>query len=229
MSELFDGSARAILFDLDGTLVDTAPDMVAALQDLQRSTGIAPVPYAQGRSQVSNGAIGLLKLAFPDETITPDSALMCDFIARYKARVCEKSRIFDGLDDLLIDLDERGTPWGVVTNKPGHLTSPIMDALGLATRSATTISGDTLPTRKPDPATLLHACMEAGIASTECIYVGDAQRDIEAGRNAGMATVAVGYGYIAHDDSPHEWGADRFAADVPELVSIVRKAVKLDV
>lgn len=229
MSELFEGSARAILFDLDGTLVDTAPDMVAALQDLQRNSGIDPVPYAQGRSQVSNGAMGLLKLAFPNVSITPDSALMCDFIARYKARVCEKSCIFAGLDGLLISLDERGTPWGVVTNKPGHLTNPIMHALGLAARSATTVSGDTLPTRKPDPATLLHACREIGIAAVECIYVGDAQRDIEAGRNAGMATVAVGYGYTAADDSPHEWDADRFAADVPELVSIVRKAVKLDI
>jgi len=229
MSELFEGRARAILFDLDGTLVDTAPDMVSALQELQRSNGIEPVPYAQGRSQVSNGAMGLLRLAFPDESITPDSALMCDFIARYKAQVCDKSGLFAGLDELLTSLEECGTPWGVVTNKPGHLTNPIMDALGLASRSATTVSGDTLPTRKPDPATLLHASEEVGIAATECIYVGDAQRDIEAGKNAGMATIAVGYGYIAADDSPLAWDADRFAPDVPELVNIVRKAVKLDV
>lgn len=228
MPELFEGGARAILFDLDGTLADTAPDMVTALQELQRSAGIAPVSYTHGRSQVSNGAMGLLKLAFPGELITPDSALMCDFIARYKQQVCDKTEIFAGLEELLTSLERQGVPWGVVTNKPGHLTHPIMDALGLTHRSASIVSGDTLPTRKPDPATLLHACNEAGVVATECIYVGDALRDIEAGKNAGMATVAVGYGYIADNDDPLSWNADRFAADVPELVKIVRKAVNLD-
>jgi phosphoglycolate phosphatase len=228
VSALFEGSARAILFDLDGTLVDTAPDMVAALQELQRSAGIEPVPYAQGRSQVSNGAMGLLKLAFPDEPITPDSALLCDFIARYKKQVCDKTEVFAGLDELLTSLENKGVPWGVVTNKPGHLTIPIMDALGLAHRSASIVSGDTLPTRKPDPATLLHACTQAGVIAADCIYVGDALRDIEAGKNAGMAKVAVGYGYVADDDDPLSWNADRFAADVPELVRIVRRAVNLE-
>lgn len=224
---MFYGGTRAVFFDLDGTLVDTAPDMVAVLQDLQRSAGVEPVDYVVGRSQVSNGAMGLLKLAFPNETVRPDSALMCDYIARYRDQVCNKSRVFDGLEDLLASLEQRGTPWGVVTNKPGHLTLPIMQTLGLAARSASIVSGDTLPTRKPDPATLLHACREVGVTPGEAIYVGDAARDIEAGHNAGMATVAVGYGYIADNDDPQSWNADRYAADVPELVQIVNKAVNL--
>ena len=228
MSQLFHGNARAIFFDLDGTLVDTAPDMVAALQAVQRTRGVDPVPYPLGRSHVSNGAMGLLTLAFPEEEIQPDGELMCDFIARYKQSVCVDTVIFDGLNGLLSAFDEATIPWGVVTNKPEHLTLPIMHELQLAERSAATVSGDTLPTRKPDPATLFHACELAKVAPEDCIYVGDALRDIEAGINAGMATVAVGYGYITADDDPRAWGADEFVRDTQELVTMLRKAVNLD-
>jgi len=225
---LFCGGARAVFFDLDGTLADTAPDMVAALQALQRDTGIAPMPYDLGRSQVSNGAVGLLSTAFPHETITVDSALLCDFIDRYKRRVCEETQVFPGLDDLLLTLEGAAIPWGVVTNKPEHLTHPIMEQLGLADRSVSIVCGDTLPTRKPDPATLLLASEHAAVAADDCIYVGDASRDIEAGKNAGMGTIAVGYGYIAADDDPLSWRADQYAENVAELVQILRKAVNLD-
>ena len=228
MSQLFYGSTRAVFFDLDGTLVDTAPDMVSALQDLQRDMGVEPVAYALGRSTVSNGAMGLLGLAFPEESILPDGPLMCEFIARYKSRVCEESAVFPDLEALLLALDEATIPWGVVTNKPAHLTIPIMDQLQLAERSACIVSGDTLPTRKPGPATLIHACELAQVAPEDCIYVGDAARDIEAGANAGMATVAVGYGYILESDDPQGWGADKNAASTQELVHILRKAVNLD-
>ncbi len=227
MSDLFYGDTEAVFFDLDGTLVDTAPDMVAALQELQNAHGVDPVPYELGRSHVSNGAMGLLTLAFPDEFITPDSDLMCDFIERYTEQVCDKSTIFEGLDELLLALDDADIPWGVVTNKPAHLTAPIMDMLNLADRSASTVSGDTLPTRKPDPAPLYYACTLADVSPQDCIYVGDALRDIEAGSNAGMATVAAGYGYILADDNPRDWGADEFAGDSHELVQIVLKAVNL--
>ena len=228
MSGLFYGGARAVFFDLDGTLADTAPDMVAALQALQRDAGITPMDYDLGRSQVSNGAVGLLTTAFPDETITLDSALLCDFIGRYKARVCDETGIFPGLNDLLQALEHAAVPWGVVTNKPEHLTHPILETLGLAERSVSIVCGDTLPTRKPDPATLLLACEHAARAPEDCIYVGDASRDIEAGKNAGMGTIAVGYGYIAAEDDPRSWQADQYAENVAELVQIVRKAVNLD-
>ncbi len=219
---------KAVFFDLDGTLVDTAPDMVGALQELQMSYGVEPVPYELGRSHVSNGAVGLVSLAFPDETVSPESPLLCEFIDRYTAQVCTKSVLFDGIAALLDRLDDASRAWGVVTNKPAHLTEAILEKLALAERSVCTISGDTLATRKPDPAQLLHACQLAGVTTDECIYVGDAERDIEAGRRAGIATVAAGYGYVVAEDDPRRWGADEFAADPDELAQIVLKAVSLD-
>jgi phosphoglycolate phosphatase len=222
------GNIKAVFFDLDGTLVDTAPDMVGALQELQTSYGIEPVPYELGRSHVSNGAVGLLSLAFPDEIITPESSLLCEYIDRYTAQVCTKSVLFDGIGALLNQLDAASRVWGVVTNKPAHLTEAILEKLALAERSVCTISGDTLATRKPDPAQLLHACQLAGVTTDECIYVGDAERDIEAGRRAGIFTVAAGYGYVVAEDDPRHWGADEYAADPDELAQIVLRAVSLD-
>ena len=219
---------KAVFFDLDGTLVDTAPDMVGVLQELQMSYGVEPVPYELGRSHVSNGAVGLVSLAFPDETVSPESSLLCEFIDRYTAQVCTKSVLFDGIAALLDRLDDASRAWGVVTNKPAHLTEAILEKLALAERSVCTISGDTLATRKPDPAQLLHACQLAGVTTDECIYVGDAERDIEAGRRAGIATVAAGYGYVVAEDDARRWGADEFAADPDELAQIVLKAVSLD-
>ena len=227
MSEQFNGKTKAVFFDLDGTLVDTAPDMVGALQELQRLHGIEPVPYELGRSHVSNGAVGLLTLAFPNETISPNSSLMCDFIDRYSQQVCERSTVFDGLGRLLDKLDDASVTWGVVTNKPSHLTDPILEALHLADRSICAISGDTLPTRKPDPGQLILACEIAAVSPGESIYVGDAVRDIEAGSRAGMATVAAGYGYILKTDDARSWGADQYAGNTDELTQILLKAVNL--
>ena len=228
MSILETGRCTAVLFDLDGTLVDTAPDMVAVLQDLQRSHGIDPVDYELGRAYVSNGALGLLGLGFPDIEHAVGSELHTAYLDRYALRVCEASVLFPGLEELLQLLDAAGLPWGVVTNKPAHLTDPLLDCLAIAARSACTVSGDTLPQRKPDPAPLLHACTVAGLLPQNTIYVGDASRDIQAGQNAGMATIAAAYGYVTPDDDPWRWGADRVAADTAELAQILRKAVNLD-
>ena len=139
-----------------------------------------------------------------------------------------ESRVFDGLDPLIDQLDDMGCPWGVVTNKPGHLTVPLLAALGLADRSACMVSGDTLTVRKPDPAPMLLACDIAGVDAQTSIYIGDAERDIEAGQRAGMATIAVGYGYITTDDDPREWDADVIAMTTEELTQIVLNAVNLD-
>lgn len=216
-----------MLFDLDGTLVDTAPDMVAVLQDLQRMRGVEPVAYEVGRSYVSNGALGLLGLGFPDIEHAVGSELHTAYLERYALRLCEASVLFPGLAALLEALDAAGLPWGVVTNKPAHLTDPLLDRLALAARSACTVSGDTLPQRKPHPAPLLHACELAGLLPQNTVYVGDAARDIQAGQNAGMATVAAAYGYITPGDDPHRWGADLVAADTTELAQILSKAVNL--
>ena len=227
MSPLDAGQCSAVLFDLDGTLVDTAPDMVAVLQELQRTRGVDPVDYEVGRAHVSNGALGLLGLGFPGVEHTVGSELHTAFLERYALRVCEASVLFPGLADLLEALDAAGMPWGVVTNKPAHLTDPLLERLALAARSACTVSGDTLAQRKPDPAPLLHACELAGLLPQNTVYVGDASRDILAGQNAGMATVAAAYGYITPDDNPRSWGADRVAADTAELTQILLKAVNL--
>ena len=222
-----DGYFHAVLFDLDGTLVDTAPDMVAVLQAMQAAHGVDQVDYALGRSHVSNGAIGLLGLGFPDVHIEFGDDLHSEFLERYTESLCEDSSVFTGLDSLLDQLDDLGCPWGVVTNKPESLTNPLLECLGLAARSACIVSGDSLPVRKPDPAPLLLACDIAGVDTHRSIYVGDAARDIEAGLRAGMATIAATYGYITEDDDPREWGADIIAPDTEELAQIVLKAVNL--
>lgn len=222
------GPIKAVFFDLDGTLVDTAPDMVGVLQTLQSDRGIEPLPYELGRANVSNGAMGLLRVAFPDEEVEPHGPLVCEYIARYARQLCVRTTVFAGLEPLLERLDAASRPWGVVTNKPAHLTEPLLEQLLLAGRSACAVSGDTLPQRKPDPAPLLHACELVGVRPAESMYVGDAHRDIEAGRRAGMTTVAAAYGYITADDDARRWGADLVAASTADLAQIVLKGVNLD-
>ena len=223
-----DGYFNAVLFDLDGTLVDTAPDMVAVLQAMQGEYDLRPIDYEIGRAQVSNGAIGLLSVGFPDIEISYGDDLHHEYLERYAEMICEESRIFAGMEALLDQLDDADCPWGVVTNKPEHLTNPLLEALGIDARSACTVSGDSLSVRKPDPAPLLLACDIAGVEPYRAIYVGDAERDIEAGLRAGTATIAAAYGYITEDDDPREWGADIIAPDTEELAQIVLKAVNLD-
>lgn len=228
MNELNGAEYNAVFFDLDGTLVDTAPDMVAILQRMQQEHGIDPVSYELGRSHVSNGAIGLLSLGFPELEHEAGDEMHQQYLEFYAEAVCVESRIFDGLNALIDQLDEMGCPWGVVTNKPSQLTVPLLVALGLADRSACVISGDTLRVRKPDPAPILLACDIAGVDAQTSIYIGDAERDIEAGQRAGMATIAAGYGYITAEDDPREWDADVIAMTTEELTQIVLNAVNLD-
>lgn len=228
MSGISPAAFDAVLFDLDGTLVDTAPDMVAVLMDLQLAEGVPPVAYDLARAHVSNGANGLLTLAFPDIDERGLERLREIYLQRYAASVCVYSTLFAGLDSLLDAFDRAGSPWGIVTNKPANLTMALLDRLQLADRAACAVSGDTLPERKPHPAPLLLACEQAGVAPERTIYVGDAARDIDAGRAAGMQTVAVAYGYITPDDDPARWDADHIVADTSELSQLLRKAVNLD-
>jgi len=217
----------AILFDLDGTLVDTAPDMVAVLADMMRHDGREPVDYALGRSHVSNGSAGLIQLGFPDIDDEQHELLRLDYLDRYEQAVCVKSRVFAGLDVLLDQLDENHVPWGIVTNKPARMTKPLLASLGLTGRVACQVSGDTIAQRKPHPAPLLLACELAGIVPERTVYVGDAVRDIEAGRAAGMPTIAAAYGYITDDDDPANWQADQSASDTQELTTMLLKGVSL--
>lgn len=221
------GAYGAVLFDLDGTLIDTAPDMIRALRSMQAQRGFNPIDYETGRSQVSNGAIGLLREGFPDSDVSFGDALHQEFLQVYSTDVASDSRLFPGLDTLLATLETAAVPWGIVTNKPAFLTTMILDMLDLAHRSAVTVCGDTLATRKPDPAPLIHAAELAALDPATTLYVGDAQRDIDAGRGAGMGTIAVAYGYITADDDAARWNADVVAATPEQLTQIVLGAVNL--
>lgn len=226
-----DGSNMAsggVFFDLDGTLVDTAPDMVAVLSGLQRDLGREPVPYELARASVSHGALGLVNVAFPSVDEAERARLHQEFLDRYEQAVCIDSAVFPGLAELLDLLERNGRPWGVVTNKPERMTLPLLEKLGLSKRMACAVSGDTLPQRKPHPAPLLLACKQSGVAPGQSIFVGDDARDITAGRAAGMTTIAAAYGYIVAEDDPVLWEADRIAADTGELTRMIIEAVSLD-
>ena len=218
----------AVLFDLDGTLVDTAPDMVAVLTHMQTSRGDVAVAYDVARSNVSNGAAGLIRLAFPNVDEGVHQSLYDDYLALYAESVCKQSRLFPDLESLLDDLDRERRPWGVVTNKPRRLTEPLLAKLNLLERAACAISGDTLPQRKPDPAPLLLASRMLDVDPQRVIYVGDAARDIEAGHAAGMTTIAASYGYITVDDDPRRWDADAIVGDTVELTQLLRTALNLE-
>ncbi|MBK8163313.1 MAG: phosphoglycolate phosphatase [Gammaproteobacteria bacterium] len=198
-----------MLFDLDGTLVDTAPDLAATLNALRAEHGQMPLPFDTIRPHVSHGARAMVRVGFAiDEGDARFTALRERFLALYRERLMTNSRLFDGMDTVLAALENRGVKWGIVTNKPAWLTEPLLAGLGLASRAACIISGDTTRNRKPHPEPLLHASALVGIAPEHCLYIGDARRDIEAGRAAGMKTLVALFGYLGDDDSPHEWDAD---------------------
>ncbi len=201
---------EAVLFDLDGTLADTAPDLAHALNITLEKQNRTPLAFETIRPHVSHGATALIKLGFPD--IEPDSeqfeTLRLLLLDVYRKNLSLHTRLFAGMDTLLAELEQRGMKWGVVTNKPGWLTKPLLDDLGLTARAACIVSGDTTELRKPHPQPVLHACEKIGKHAEQCIYIGDARRDIEAGRNAGMKTLIALFGYIGEQDTPGDWQAD---------------------
>ena len=210
---------KTVLFDLDGTLIDTAPDMAAALDQLCREQQHLPLPYERVRPVVSNGSVALVTLAFGGDIDEQKLAsLKQRYLEIYEDALCIHSKPFDGIVRVLDEIDRRGMNWGVVTNKPGWLTQPLMEQLGLAARAATLVSGDTTLYRKPHPDPMHHACNEAGSKAYECLYIGDARRDIEAGRNAGMRTLAAAYGYIGDWEDINDWGADAKIAQPEDIL-----------
>ena len=199
---------RAILFDLDGTLLDTAPDMVGALNKLRLERRLAPLPYESVRSSVSHGAARLVKIGFPDADPDTFAVLQKRFLEIYAGAVSLETRLFEGMDRVLAILAERGLRCGIVTNKPGWLTVPLLEQLGLETRFACVVSGDTVSERKPHAMPMLHAAKLAGVAADECVYVGDAERDIQAANAAGMPGLVATYGYLQPDEDWRAWGGD---------------------
>ncbi len=200
---------RTLLLDLDGTLADTAPDLAHALNTVRIEEGLEPLPFESIRPTVSHGAVAMIKAGF-DATIIDSYAeeLRQRLLEHYAHWLCEETRLFDGMHDLLDRCDQAGIPWGVVTNKPAYLTDPLMQKLELFDRATCIISGDTLEKRKPHPEPLLHACKLAQGKPESTIYVGDAKRDVEAGNRAGMTTLVAMFGYLSDNDCPGDWGAD---------------------
>jgi 2-phosphoglycolate phosphatase len=211
-------SIRTVLFDLDGTLADTAPDLAQALNTVLAENGHPPLPYDRIRAEASYGGRGLIHLAFGLEPGDADyDRLRQRFLDLYREHLCEHTTIFPGMEPVLAELKRRGIVWGVVTNKPAYLTDPLLQQMGLADAAACIISGDTTANSKPHPEPLLHACRLAGSNPDQCLYVGDAERDIRAGRLAGMQTLAACFGYIRQGDDPRAWGADAMI-DTPEAI-----------
>jgi phosphoglycolate phosphatase len=214
---------RAVFFDLDGTLADTAADLAAPVNAMRVERGLAPLPLDALRPFASMGARGLIGRGLGVQREDPGfEALRIDFLARYEAAMVVHTRLFEGMPAVLDALDAAGVRWGVVSNKVERYVRPILAALGVLGRSATAIGGDTTPFAKPHPEPLLHASRLARVAPADCVYVGDDRRDVEAGQAAGMLTVAAAYGFCGADEPPAQWGADALIAHPSELRSLLR-------
>lgn len=211
---------RAVLFDLDGTLADTAPDLAAAANRVRADHGLAPMDPADLRHAASEGARGLLALAMG---LAPEhagyEAARQRFLDCYAEGLCERTRLFAGIAELLDAIEVRGLRWGIVTNKPERFALPLLAALGLDRRAACIVCGDTAAAPKPDPAPLLAACEQAGLSAGTCVYVGDDRRDALAARAAGMPMLVALWGYLAGDADPRDWGADALLASPDELLA----------
>ena len=213
---------RAVLFDLDGTLLDSAPDFIATCDAMLAERGRAPVDPAQLRPVVSKGSRAMVGAAFPDLDDAARDALIPEFLQRYEALIGRHAVLFDGVAGMLAALDAAGTVWGIVTNKPEYLARLVLPQQGWQQRCAVLVGGDTLAERKPHPLPLLHAAQVIGVAAEDCVYVGDDERDILAARAAAMPSVAALWGYRLHSDDPLAWQADVLVenAELLQLASL---------
>jgi 2-phosphoglycolate phosphatase len=211
---------EAVLFDLDGTLIDTAPDMGRALNNLLIEENLAPIPLDIIRPHVSQGALVLTRLGFSEQvTECQIEPLRLRYLDHYRAIVANDSVLFDCFEQVLTRLEDQGIPWGIVTNKPEWLTTPLLEQLALSHRAAVVICGDTLEQRKPHPLPLIVAAETLGIACENCIYIGDDKRDIDAGRAANMKTLIAAYGYINRGTILDEWQAGGIIEHPLDLLS----------
>ena len=214
---------RAILFDLDGTLLDTAPDFYTALNALRERHQQPPLPYAAIRQTVSNGARALVELGFGLQEHQPGfEALKQELLALYRHHIADASCLFEGMRDVLDFAHQQQLQWGIVTNKPSEFTLPLLERLGLLEECATVICPDHVTQTKPHPEPIYLACRQLGITPQQALYAGDHQRDIRAGRNAGMPTIACGYGYIDPTSPAESWGADHCVNHASELLTIIQ-------
>lgn len=214
-----------MLFDLDGTLVDSAPDLAGTANEMRLARGLAEAPYEQLRPVVGTGARGMLGAAFG---IGPEDerfeAMKAEFLGLYEGRMTRLTRVFDAVRPVLDALDAQGLPWGIVTNKAERFALPLSSALGLHPRAAAVVAGDTTPHAKPHPAPLLEAARRMGRHPAACLYVGDDLRDVQAGRAAGMATAAAAWGYLGLGEAIEAWGADHVLETPGQLLKLAGMA-----
>jgi N-acetyl-D-muramate 6-phosphate phosphatase len=196
-----------VLFDLDGTLLDTAPDMAGALNQLRREESLDPLPFEDVRRLVSHGATALVRLAFAEAAEPAFTVLRERFLEIYRSRLSVETQAYEGILEALGRLESDGIAWGIVTNKPGWLTEPLLEQFALRRRAGVIVCGDTLAERKPHPAPLLHAAEKLRVTPAQCIYIGDAERDVLAAQAAGMKVFVALFGYIPANERPHEWPA----------------------
>ena len=214
-----EGIVKAILFDLDGTFADTAPDLAAALNHTRSTRNLPPLPLDTIRPRAQHGSRGLLKTGFGIEPGHPDYDTLRDiFLDYYTRHICVHTRLFAGMAELVAELERRNVQWGIVTNKPHRFTVPLMQALGYAERAACLISGDTCARAKPYPDPLLKACELIAIAPQYCLYLGDDKRDAEAARTAGMRCIIARYGYIGSTEEISGWPALGCIDEPPQLL-----------
>ncbi|RRV18208.1 N-acetylmuramic acid 6-phosphate phosphatase MupP [Pseudomonas saudiphocaensis] len=215
---------RAVLFDMDGTLLDTAPDFIAVAQAMRQARGLPRVPDQQIRDVVSGGARAMVLSAFDVDPASDEfEVLRLEFLDRYQEHCAVESQLYDGMAQLLSEIEEADLLWGVVTNKPLRFAEPIMHQLGLSSRSAVLVCPDHVSRSKPDPEPMLLACSQLGLPPARTLFVGDDLRDIESGRAAGSRTAAVRYGYIHPDDDPDQWGADLVVSHPLELRAVLNR------
>lgn len=212
-------AVQLVLFDLDGTLIDSAPDLAAAANAMRVARSLAPLPYTALRPMVGSGARGMIGTAFG---VAPGDAsfeaMRDEFLARYQAALLERTTVFESMVPVLKRLDAAGRRWGIVTNKAERFTLPVVEGLRLHNRAAVVICGDTTPHSKPHPAPLLEAARRAGVAAQDCVYIGDDHRDVLAGRAAGMATLAAAWGYLGVGQPIEAWGAHAVLPDPAALL-----------
>lgn len=215
-------TVNAVLFDLDGTFADTAPDLAAALNHVRASRNLPPLPLEVLRPQASHGSAGLLKVGMNLTPDAPDFAVLRDlFLDHYANNICNKTKLFIGINELIKSLEQRAIPWGIVTNKPHIYTIPLMQALGYAERAACLISGDTCAHAKPHPEPMLRACELIGVAPEDCLYLGDDLRDMRAANAVNMRGIIARYGYISADAQLETWQAHAIIDHPLELLDLL--------
>jgi len=219
-----DFKLECVLFDLDGTLVDTAPDLIACLNRTLAAHGFAEIDPATVKPAISRGVMAMIRQAVTVDEATAQT-MLSDMLDAYQANIAEHSRFFDGIGDCLDAIETAGLKWGVVTNKKQRFTSPLLRALALDTRVACAVSGDTTAFSKPHPEPMFEACRLAGVTPERCVYIGDAPHDIAAGKNARMKTLAALYGYLNSDDQPDTWGADAMIEHPRQLTQWIQTSL----